>query len=451
MMEYIGIIMFFVALAMLLFGYPVAFTFGGVALVFTIIAKYPDISEMLDEGATFSEIIGEATSTFAFMPFRIQSIMENTVLMAVPLFIFMGIVLQKTKLAEQLLESMGKLFGGVRGGLAISTILVGALLAASTGVVGASVVAMGLISLPVMLKYNYDRPLACGTICASGTLGQIIPPSIILIILGDVLGIPVGDLFKAAVAPGLVLIGFYVIYVLTRTWLKPDDAPALPMDEDVHNKREQILKALIAILPPLVLILVVLGSIFAGIATPTESSALGGVGAIVLAILYRQFKFKMLFESALETVKITAMVFAILLGATAFSMAFTYTGGDAIVEEALLGLPGEKIGFLILSMVVILILGFFIDFVEISFIIVPILAPVADALGVAPLWFAILIAMNLQTSFLTPPFGFSLFYLKGVAPPEVRTVDIYRGVTPFILMQVTVVLSILFFPGFYGL
>jgi tripartite ATP-independent transporter DctM subunit len=406
---------------------------------------------MLEDGATFSEIVSEATSTFAFMPFRIQSIMENTVLMAVPLFIFMGIVLQKTKLAEQLLESMGKLFGGVRGGLAISTILVGALLAASTGVVGASVVAMGLISLPVMLKYRYDKPLACGTICASGTLGQIIPPSIILIILGDVLGIPVGDLFKAAIGPGLILIGFYVIYVLTRTWLKPEDAPALPMDEDVHNKREQVVKALIAILPPLVLILVVLGSIFAGIATPTESSALGGVGAIVLAILYRQFKFKMLFDSALETVKITAMVFAILLGATAFSMAFSYTGGDAIVEEALLGLPGEKIGFLILSMVVILILGFFIDFVEISFIIVPILAPVADALGIAPLWFAILIAMNLQTSFLTPPFGFSLFYLKGVSPPEVRTVDIYRGVTPFILMQVTVVLSLLFFPGFYGL
>ena len=451
MMEYIGIIMFFVALAMLLFGYPVAFTFGGVALVFSIIAKYPDISEMLDDGASLGEIVSEATSTFAFMPFRIQSIMENTVLMAVPLFIFMGIVLQKTKLAEQLLESMGKLFGSVRGGLAISTILVGALLAASTGVVGASVVAMGLISLPVMLKYNYNKPLACGTICASGTLGQIIPPSIILIILGDVLGIPVGDLFKAAIGPGLVLIGVYVIYVLTRTWRKPDDAPALPMDEDVHNKREQIVKALIAILPPLILILVVLGSIFAGIATPTESSALGGVGAIVLAILYRQFKFRMLFESALETVKITAMVFAILLGATAFSMAFSYTGGDAIVEEALLGLPGEKIGFLILSMVVILILGFFIDFVEISFIIVPILAPVADALGIAPLWFAILIAMNLQTSFLTPPFGFSLFYLKGVAPPEVRTVDIYRGVTPFILMQVAVVLSILFFPGFYGL
>lgn len=451
MMEYIGIIMFFVALAMLLFGYPVAFTFGGVALVFTVIAKLPDITELLSEGATTSEILGDITSTFAFMPFRIQSIMENTVLMAVPLFIFMGIVLQKTKLAEQLLESMGKLFGSVRGGLAISTILVGALLAASTGVVGASVVAMGLISLPVMLKFKYDKALACGTICASGTLGQIIPPSIILIILGDVLGIPVGDLFKAAVGPGLVLIGTYVVYVLVKTWLKPETAPSMPLDPDVHSKREMIIKALIAILPPLILILVVLGSIFAGIATPTESSALGGVGAIVLAILYRQFEWRMLFEASLETVKITAMVFAILLGATAFSMAFTYTGGDTIVEEALLGLPGDKIGFLVLSMVVILILGFFIDFVEISFIIVPILAPVADALGIAPLWFAILIAMNLQTSFLTPPFGFSLFYLKGVAPPEVRTVDIYRGVMPFILMQVVVVLSILFFPEFYGL
>jgi tripartite ATP-independent transporter DctM subunit len=451
MMEYIGIIMFFVALAMLLFGYPVAFTFGGVALVFTLIAKFPEISELVSEGASFSEIIGEVTSTFAFMPYRIFNIMENTVLMAVPLFIFMGIVLQKTKLAEQLLEAMGKLFGSIRGGLAISTILVGALLAASTGVVGASVVAMGLISLPVMLKYKYDKSLACGTICGAGTLGQIIPPSIILIILGDVLGIPVGDLFQAAVAPGLVLIGIYIIYVLYHAWRKPEMAPAIPLDADVHNKQEQIWKALKAILPPLILILVVLGSIFAGIATPTESSALGGVGAIVLAILYRQFKFGMLFESALETVKITAMVFAILLGATAFSMAFTYTGGDLIVEEALLGLPGEKLGFLIVSMVVILILGFFIDFVEISFIIVPILAPVADALGIAPLWFAILIAMNLQTSFLTPPFGFSLFYLKGVAPPEVQTMDIYRGVMPFIIMQVAVVLSILFFPEFYGL
>lgn len=427
----IGIVMFFVALMMLLVGFPVAFTFGGVALVFGVFAEGPDI--------------------FAFMPFRIQSIMENTVLMAVPLFIFMGIVLQKTRLAEQLLESMGKLFGGVRGGLAISTVLVGALLAASTGVVGASVVAMGLISLPVMLKYKYDKSLACGTICASGTLGQIIPPSIILIILGDVLGIPVGDLFKAAVGPGFILIGVYVLYILIYSWVKPEAAPALPMDEDVANKRQQYTKALKAIIPPLALILIVLGSIFAGIATPTESSALGGVGAIALAALYRQFSWSMVLESAKETVKVTAMVFAILLGATAFSMAFTYTGGDYIVEEVLSNLPGGATGFLLLSMLAILVLGFFIDFVEISFIIVPILAPVADALGIAPVWFAILIAMNLQTSFLTPPFGFSLFYLKGVSPPDVRTVDIYRGVMPFILMQVAVVISILIFPGFYGL
>ncbi|WP_415897737.1 TRAP transporter large permease [Neptuniibacter sp. QD72_48] len=427
----IGIIMFVVALLMLLVGFPVAFTFGGVALFFGVFA--------------------EGAEMFAFMPFRIQSIMENTVLMAVPLFIFMGIVLQKTQLAEQLLESMGKLFGGVRGGLAISTVLVGALLAASTGVVGASVVAMGLISLPVMLKYKYDKSLACGTICASGTLGQIIPPSIILIILGDVLGIPVGDLFKAAVGPGLMLIGIYVVYILIYSFVKPEAAPALPLDDDVDSKREQYIKALKAIIPPLALILIVLGSIFAGIATPTESSALGGVGAIVLAAMYRQFSWKMVLESATETVKVTAMVFAILLGATAFSMAFTYTGGDYIVEEVLSDLPGGAQGFLILSMLAILILGFFIDFVEISFIIVPILAPVADALGIAPVWFAILIAMNLQTSFLTPPFGFSLFYLKGVAPPSVQTMDIYKGVMPFILMQVAVVISILVFPGFYGL
>ncbi|MGH1429804.1 MAG: TRAP transporter large permease [Neptuniibacter sp.] len=427
----IGIIMFAVALLMLLVGFPVAFTFGGVALIFGVFAEGADM--------------------FAFMPFRIQSIMENTVLMAVPLFIFMGLVLQKTQLAEQLLEAMGKLFGGVRGGLAISTVLVGALLAASTGVVGASVVAMGLISLPVMLKYKYDKSLACGTICASGTLGQIIPPSIILIILGDVLGIPVGDLFKAAVGPGLILIGVYVLYILIYSFVKPESAPALPLDDDVSSKRQQYGRALKAIIPPLALILVVLGSIFAGIATPTESSALGGVGALVLAALYRQFSWKMVMDSATETVKVTAMVFAILLGATAFSMAFSYTGGDYIVEEVLSDLPGGATGFLILSMLAILILGFFIDFVEISFIIVPILAPVADMLGIAPLWFAILIAMNLQTSFLTPPFGFSLFYLKGVSPPSVKTMDIYKGVMPFIIMQVAVVISILLFPGFYGL
>ncbi|SBT16386.1 Sialic acid TRAP transporter permease protein SiaT [Marinomonas gallaica] len=427
----IGIIMFFVALGMLLFGFPVAFTFGGVALIFGVFAEGWDM--------------------FAFMPFRIQSYMENTVMMAVPLFIFMGIVLQKTHLAEQLLEAMGKLFGSVRGGLAISTILVGALLAASTGVVGASVVAMGLISLPVMMKYKYSKSLACGTICASGTLGQIIPPSIILIILGDVLGIPVGDLFHAALGPGFILIACYIIFIVIVTWLKPEMAPAIPYDESLGTRSQQIRDALKAIVPPLALVLIVLGSIFSGIATPTESSALGGVGAVFLALIYRQFSWKMVYDSALETVKVTAMVFAILMGATAFSMAFSYTGGDYIVEEVLLSLPGEKWGFIILSMLAIMILGFFIDFVEIAFIIVPILAPVAEALGINMVWFAILIAMNLQTSFLTPPFGFSLFYLKGVAPSSVRTMDIYRGVIPFILIQVLVLVSILIMPEFYGM
>jgi len=309
-----------------------------------------------------------------------------------------------------------------------------------------------VISLPVMLKYKYNRPLSCGVICASGTLGQIIPPSIILIILGDVMGLPVGDLFRAAVIPGLVLVGLYIGYVLLYSHFVEDSAPAIPFDDDEQSRRgQQYLQAMKAIIPPLVLIIVVLGSIFSGIATPTESSAVGGVGAIVLSILYRKFSLKALLNSAEETVKITAMVFAILVGATAFSMAFTYTGGDRVVESYLLQLPGEKWGFLIFSMLFILLLGFFIDFVEIAFIVVPILLPIAEVLGIPLLWYAILIAMNLQTSFLTPPFGFSLFYLKGVAPPEIKTTDIYRGVTPFILIQISVLASILTFPNFYGL
>lgn len=429
----IGVIMFCVALLLVMAGFPVAFTFGGVALVFGVLAEGWDL--------------------FAFMPLRIYGIMQNTVLMAVPLFVFMGIVLQKTRLAEQLLEAMGTLFGPLRGGLAVSTILVGALLAASTGVVGASVVAMGVISLPVMLKYGYRRDLACGVICGAGTLGQIIPPSIILIILGDVLRLPVGELFQAALGPGLALVGLYVVYVLVLAWLRPEAAPAVRQagDGTASLSRRAYLVALRAVVPPLLLILVVLGSIFAGIATPTESSALGGIGAVLLALLYRKFSWRMLYESALETVKITAMVFAILIGATAFAMVFSYTGGDVVVEDFMLGLPGEKWGFLILSMLIILVLGFFIDFVEISFIVVPILAPIAEALGISMLWFAVLIAMNLQTSFLTPPFGFSLFYLKGVAPAPVRTLDIYRGVLPFVAMQLAILASLLAFPGFYGL
>ena len=308
---------------------------------------------------------------------------------------------------------------------------------------------MGLISLPCMLKYRYDKRLACGTICASGTLGQIVPPSIILIILGDVLGLPVGDLFQAALAPGVLLIALYIGYILFVTARDPSLAPAMPSSDEHWSVKAR--KALVSILPPLTLIGVVLGSIFAGIATPTESSALGGVGALCLAVAYRQFSFKMMWESARETMTVTAMVFAILLGATAFSMAFSYTGGDTLLEEWLLQLPGEKWGFLILTMLVILVLGFFIDFVEISFIIVPVLAPVAEALGVSMVWFAILIAMNLQTSFLTPPFGFSLFYLKGVAPEGVKTSDIYRGVLPFIAIQILVLVALLVQPHWFGL
>jgi len=440
--------MFFTGLGMLFIGFPVAFTFGAVAVFFGLAAG---IIEAFADGELLVDGIDNGLMMFAMMPHRIWSIMNNTILMAIPLFIMMGLILQKTKLAERLLESMGFLFGEIRGGLAISTVLVGSLLAASTGVVGASVVAMGVISLPVMLKYNYSKHLATGTICAAGTLGQIIPPSIVLIILGDVFNVPVGDLFKAALLPGLVLVGAYVIYILIICYIKPELAPAIKLeDKKGESKKKQIVSALFSIIPPLSLIIIVLGSIFAGIATPTESSAIGCVGAILLAIIYRNFSFSMLIEAAKETVKITAMVFGILIGATAFSMVFTYTGGDLLIEQFMLSLPGDKWGFVIISMLVILVLGFFIDFVEISYIIVPILVPISEVVGVNPIWFAILIAMNLQTSFLTPPFGFSLFYLKGVAPSSIKTTDIYTGVIPFILIQVLVLASIVFYPEWYG-
>jgi tripartite ATP-independent transporter DctM subunit len=440
-----GIVMFFVALLMLAVGYPVAFTFGSVSIFFGIIAAVIDLLP----DVTGTIVAEEFFKMFSMMPFRIYAIMKNTILMAVPLFIFMGIVLQKSALAERLLEAMGTLFGKIRGGVAVSTVLVGTLLAASTGVVGASVVAMGVISLPVMLKYGYSKKLSTGTICAAGTLGQIIPPSIVLIILGDVFQQPVGDLFKAAIGPGLVLVVCYILYILGVALFDKDAAPRIPRQEDI-SRSQGIRNALIAILPPLTLIVLVLGSIFAGIATPTESASVGGVGAVVLAAMYRKLSWKVVEDSALETVKITAMVFAILIGATAFSMVFVYSGADYLMEDILTSLPGQKWTFVLLSMLAIMILGFFIDFIEISYIVVPILLPIVDIIGLDPLWFAILIAMNLQTSFLTPPFGFSLFYLKGVCPPGVRTTDLYRGVIPFIVIQVMVLLSLVVFPGLYG-
>ncbi len=439
-----GIIMFFAALLMLAIGYPVAFTFGTISLFFGIIAAMVAVAPDLSVATVSQEFL----QMFSMMPFRVYSIMNNTILIAIPLFIFMGIILQRSQLAERLLESMGTLFGRVRGGIAVSTVLVGALLAASTGVVGASVVAMGVISLPVMLKYGYAKPLATGTVCAAGTLGQIIPPSVILVILGDVFQQPVGDLYAAAFAPGFGLVGAYIVFILIWAYLKKDIAPAMPPQagSQLHN----IGKAIGAIMPPLTLVILVLGSIFMGIATPTESAAVGSVGAVVLAALYRKLTWKVIEDSALETVKTAAMVFAILIGATAFSMVFLYTGADTIVEKALTNLPGQKWTFLFLSMVVIFVLGFFIDFFEIVYIVVPIIKPISEVIGIDGLFFAILIAMNLQTSFLTPPFGFSLFYLKGCAPPGVRTLDIYRGVVPFILLQALVLFTLAVWPEMYG-
>lgn len=430
----IGVSIFLLALVLLLVGFPVAFTFAGVGILFVTIFADP--------------------SQLAQIPYRIYANMgENgggTVLMAIPLFVFMGLILQQTKLAEQLLVSMGRLFGSVRGGLAISTILVGALLAASTGVVGASVVAMGLISMPIMMQYGYRKSLAAGTICAAGTLGQLIPPSIVLIVLGDVLNIPVGDLFRAAIKPGLVLIACYVAYIVIICLIKPEAAPIIPLEKNT-SRSKAVLDALYAVIPPLLLILVVLGSIFFGVATATESSALGCLGAVLLALVYRKFSLSLLWDSAHETIKITAMVFAVIIGASIFSMGFSYTGGEEEIEKLLLSIPGEKWGFLMFTMLLVMLLGFFLDYIEISYIVLPLVYVVVEALQINPIWFAILMAMNLQTSFLTPPFGFALFYFKGVAPAGVSTFDIYRGVIPFILIQVAVVLTILFFPEMYGL
>lgn len=425
----IGLAMFLACLVLLALGFPVAFTFGGVALIFGLYA----------EGLQLFQLVAE----------RMHSIMTNVTLMAVPLFIFMGLVLERSGIAERMLESMGSLFGRVRGGLAASTVLVGMVLAASTGVVGASVVTMGLIALPVMLKYNYDKRLASGVICASGTLGQIIPPSIILIILGDVLQQPVGDLYRAALIPGLLLVAFYIIYILILAFARKDAAPAMPSND--APLAIQYWTAFKAIVPALALVMIVLGTVFAGIATPTESAAMGAVGAVALALAGGNFRFPMLHQVAMETTKISAMVFTILAGATFFSMVFTYTGGDEAVEQIMQQLPGGKWGFIVLSMLAIFLLGFFLDFVEIAYIFVPMIAPILVTLGIDPLWFGILIALNLQTSFLTPPFGFALFYLRGVAPATVNTTDIYRGVIPFIFLQLSVLALIMAFPGMISL
>lgn len=429
--DWLGVSMFAGLLVFLSLGYPVAFSLGGVALLFAIIGH----------------ILGDFNfSFFNAMPSRIFGIMANYTLLAIPYFIFLGSMLEKTGIAEKLLETMGILFGRVRGGLALAVVVVGTLLAASTGVVAATVVAMGLISLPIMLRYGYSKELATGVIVASGTLGQIIPPSVVLVVLGDQLGVSVGDLFLGSFIPGLLMSGAFCLYVIIVAFLKPEVAPALP--PEVRNiSTQQLVQRLIKVmLPTLGLILIVLGSIFFGIATPTEAGAVGSVGAMVLAAFNRQLTWNALREVCNATMRITTMVIFILLGSTAFSLVFRGLHGDRFMFDLLANLPGGKVGFLVINMLVIFFLGFFIDFFEIAFIIIPIFAPVAEALNLDLIWYGVIIGANLQTSFLTPPFGFALFYLRGVAPPEVKTNSIYRGAIPFILLQLSVLLLIIIFP-----
>ena len=416
------VLMFLSLMLMLMLGYPVAFTLGAIALLF---------------GGVFLGF-----DFFHLLPLRIWGVMTNFTLLAVPLFIFMGIVLDKSGLAEDLLETMGLLFGRLRGGLAVSVVVVGALLAATTGVVGATVVTMGIIALPTMLRRNYSRQLSTGTIAAAGTLGQIIPPSIVLILLGDVMGVPVGRLFIGAVVPGMLLVALFLVYISLHAWLRPEVAPAITAETDENIVR----KVFLTLLPPLILVVGVLGSIFFGIASPTESAAVGALGALLLAALHGQLSLDRLNEAMRLTTRLTSMVFLILIGATAFGLVFRGMGGDRLVLDVMTNLPGGTLGFLIASMLLIFLLGFFLDFLQICFIVVPILAPIAAGMGVDLLWLAVLIAINLQTSFLTPPFGFSLFYLKAVAPKEIRIQHIYQGIIPFISIQVGAIILLCLFP-----
>jgi tripartite ATP-independent transporter DctM subunit len=381
------------------------------------------------------------------MPERIFGIMANYVLLAIPFFIFMGIVLERARLAEDLLTTIGKLFGALRGGLALGVVFVGALLAAATGVVGASVVAMGSISLPVMLKYGYDKRLSSGIILASGTLGQIIPPSIVLVVLADQLGISVGALFLGALVPGLLLAALYALYATGVAIVRPQLAPALPAAIRDISGAELARQVMLVLMPPLVLILLVLGSIFAGVATPTEAGAVGAVGAMMLAATRRRLSITVIREAAIQTTKLTTMVVFLLIGSTMFALVFRGLFGDIWIEDLLTNLPGGRIGLLIVANLTIFILGFFLDFFEIAFIIVPLLAPAALLLGIDLVWFGVMIGMNLQTSFLTPPFGFALFYLRGIAPREISTGDLYRSVVPFIIIQLIGLLAIIVFPG----
>lgn len=443
MVEFVPLLMFLLVCALLMLGYPVAITLAGVALIF---------SAMGVVGGVFDPALLLA------MPDRIFGIMTNEALTAVPLFVFMGVMLEKSRIAEALLENMARAFRGLPGGLGISVVIVGMFLAASTGIVGATVVAMGLMSLPTMLKRGYDPRLATGTICATGTLGQIIPPSITLILLGEVISnayqraqlatgsfntetVSIGDLFAGAVVPGLMLVFAYATYLLLTGILAPSKAPSVK--DEVEVRWGGILSSLA---PPLVLIVVVLGSIIAGIATPSEAAGVGALGALIMAALKGQLNLKTLRQVMSETLRTSGMVFLILIGASVFSLVFRGFGGEHLIQEAFNNMPGGVLGAITIVMVVIFLLGFILDFIEITFVVVPIVGPVLLAMGVDPVWLGVMIALNLQTSFLTPPFGFSLFYLRAVAPETVETLHIYRGVVPFVLIQIGALLALAIWP-----
>ena len=444
-MEWMALLLFLSVILALLAGFPVAFTLGGTALIFAALGAVT---------GSFNDAL------LSSLPNRVFGIMGNETLVAVPLFVFMGVTLERARIAEDLLDTLSRLFGSLRGGLGISVTLVGMLLAASTGIVGATVVTMGLLSLPTMLRRGYSPEVATGTICASGTLGQIIPPSIILVMLGDVMSsayqqaqlemgifspktVSVGDLFAGALIPGLLLVVLYVLYLLGAAFFRPGLMPAHQRSDEDGVSILQILRAL---LPPLALIFAVLGSILAGLATPTEAAGVGGMGALLLALLRREIDLARLRDIMQATLKISSMVFLILIGASLFSLVFRGFGGDDGVHAILQALPGGVVGAVILVMLVMFLLGFVLDFIEITFVVVPIVGPVLLAMGLDPVWLGVMIAINLQTSFLTPPFGFALFYLRGVAPPSVTTQQLYRGVVPFIAIQLGALLLIALFP-----
>ena len=444
--EILAGLMFFGVIGMLMLGFPVAFSLAGTSLIFGAIGYYLEVFDF---------------SNLASLAGRYIGFMTNEVLVAVPLFVFMGVMLERSKIAEQLLLTMSKLFGNIRGGLGISVILVGALLAASTGVVGATVVTMGLISLPAMLRAGYDPKLASGVICASGTLGQIIPPSTVLIFMADMLAginsqvqmskgnfapdpVSVGDLFAGAFIPGMILVLLYLSWMIFKAITDPKSCPATPFSDE--EKKGIVKEVMTAMVPPLLLIVAVLGSILLGIATPTEAASVGAVGATVLAALRWRLSFTVLREAAVSTATITSMIFIILFGASVFSIVFRQMGGDNLVHEFLSGLPGGAIGAMIVVMIIMFILGFILDTFEIIFIVIPITAPVLLMLGLDPIWLGVMVGVNLQTSFLTPPFGFSLFYLRSVAPNSISTGMIYKGVIPFVCLQIFAIAILFVFP-----